>query len=747
MESAFDFPAEYPRAGLLVSLLSVWLLVGLFAYLNHYTRRRYFTIWTAAWLFHALWLTLNICPEPGSLRWVLEMARQWCLGVSAVFVFWGSLVFMGHRVRQRTVALFVLFLLAWSCVGTCLLEKPLQTKLPVALLLGLASLRAAHCFFRYRCKQQYLGASLLSLGLLLWGLYLAGHPFWETVAQLQATSFFLGGVIQLLIAVSMIILALEESRAITHRLLRVSRSNREVRAGLQQQVRSSEDRYRKLFEQASDGLIITDTANLKILEMNQRAKRLLMVTRFEPGRHSLCSFLEDPSAGGEAGRGATQFERIRSQRTLHLVAADGSKTPVEAEATAIEFEGQPAYQFAFRELTERVQLEQQLRQSEKLSALGQMISGIAHEVNNPLAVIKGYLDLILARHELPEQTRHDLQRVAHESSRAARLVRNFLSFARSRPAHRAATNLNRLIERVGELWRSDPLSARLELRLELQPDLPEILVDPDQIQQVLVNLLNNASQALAGRPAPAPPGVIRVTTERIQGALLVGVEDNGPGVPPHLESKIFEPFFSTKEVGQGTGLGLSIAHSILTEHGGRVCCRPSSLGGAGFVVELPLANARVQEAPLPASPDTEIIPNAREPAAAPASVLILDDEVVLAEMLGEILGHLGHRSALCHSPIEALKKIEQEHFDLILSDFRMPGLDGRQFYERISALDPELASRIIFLTGDLVNEDTRNFLASIGNICLTKPFQVRVVESTVNRALRLHQGASRGVPA
>jgi PAS domain S-box-containing protein len=746
VESAFYFPPEYLRASLLVSLLSVWLLVGLFAYLNHYTKRRYFTIWTAAWLFYAVWLTLNFCPEPQSLRLVLEMARQWCMGVSAVFVFWGSLVFMGHRVRHRTVALFVVFLLAWSCVGTCLLEKPIHTKLPVALLLGFASLRAAHCFFRYRCKFRYVGASLLSLGLLLWGIYLTAYPFWETSTQLRATSFFLSGVIQLLIAVSMIILVLEESRAVMQRLLQVSRSNREVRVGLQQQVRSSEDRYHKLFEQASDGIIITDTENLKIMEMNQRAKRLLMVTRFEPGRHSLSSFLEN-QAIEETGRGPAQFERIRTQRTLHVVAADGTRTPVETEATAIMFEGLPAYQFAFRELTERVRLEQQFRQSEKLAALGQMISGIAHELNNPLAVIKGYLDLVLSRHELSEQTRHDLQKVAHESSRAARLVRNFLSFARSQPAHRAATSLNQLVERMVELRRPELISAGLELRLDLKPELPDIHLDPDQIQQVVVNLLNNAVQALAGRPEPAPAGVIHVVTDRVGDTVRLCVEDNGPGVPKHLESKIFEPFFSTKEVGKGTGLGLSIAHGIMAEHNGRISCQPSPLGGACFMLELPAGESQPSETPIPPSPEPDVMLATPETPAAPSHILILDDEPVLAEMLGEILGHAGHRSTLCHSPLEALRQLDHEHFDVILSDFRMPALDGRQFYQRVLQMNSALASRVIFLTGDVVNEETRKFLSSVGNPCITKPFQMRVVEATVNRVLLQHQAAAPAVAA
>jgi signal transduction histidine kinase len=740
MEPAFYFPPEYLRAGLLVSLLSVWLLVGLFAYLNHYTRRRYFTLWMVAWLFYALWLTLNFAQELHPHSRLLQMCRQWSVGTSAVFLFWGSLVFMGHRVRQTLLGLFMLFLLVWSYVGVYHVNDPLQAKLPIFLMLGLASFRAAFCFFRYRCKRQYIGASLLAVGLLLWGVYLGGYPFWEAQRQLQAVSFFLCGVLQLFIAVSMIVLVLEEARATLQRVLETNRSNREACAGLQQQVRSSEDRYRKLFEQASDGIVITNTSGLDILEMNQRAKRLLILPRFEPGHHSLRSFLEGVVPGCGGASGPELFERIRLHRTLHLVASDGAKTPVEAEAMAIEFEGQPAFQFAFRELTERVRLEQQLRQSEKLSALGQMISGIAHELNNPLAVIKGYLDLILSHHPLHEHTRSDLQKVAHESSRATKLVRNFLSFAREQPTHRAAVDINQLVERVVELRRFDLRATAVEIRLELTPDLPPALADAEQIQQVLINLINNAVQALSETSHHSRAGLVRLRTDRVNGTVRLFVEDDGPGVPKHLESKIFEPFFTTKEVGKGTGLGLSIAHSILSEHRGRVYYQASPLGGACFVLELPVANVQAPEHPAPPAPavpaPTTSTAQPKAPPLPPANILILDDERALAEMLGQMVHHLGHRGTLCCSPLEALERLAQEDFDLILSDYRMPVLDGQQFYRRVAQLKPRLAPKIIFLTGDALNEETHGFLSSIDNACIIKPFQLGVVESAVNRVLQ-----------
>jgi signal transduction histidine kinase/ActR/RegA family two-component response regulator len=740
MEFSFYFPPEYLRAGLLVSLLSVWLLVGLFAYLNHYTQRRYFTVWTAAWLFYALWLTLDFGRETVRDPRLIEMAREWCAGVSAVFLCWGSLLFMGRRQRQATFGLFIVFLLTFSYLAVYHLRDALWTQVAIHSILGLASLQTAVCFLRYRRRKQYMGASLLAVGLGLWGGYLGGYPIWETQYYLRAAAFFLGGVIQLFIAVSMIVLVLEETRANVDRLVQSNRNSREVCAGLQSRMRSSEDRYRKLFEQASDAIIITGAADLEILELNQRARRLLMIASFEPGRQSLRSFLDCLPEITAAAGGLEVFECVRAARTLYVVATDGNKTPVQIEGTVIEFEGRPAYQFAIREVTERVRLEQQLRQVEKLSALGQMISGVAHELNSPLAVIKGYLELILSRDHLPEQVRHDLQKVAHESTHAAKLVGNFLSFARQQRCERVPTDLNVLVERVAERCRMDPRSARIETQLKLDRSLPSTCADPDKLEQVVKNLLTNARQALANSPRS---GLIRIGTERTNGTLRLLVEDNGPGVPAHLESKIFEPFFTTKQVGEGTGLGLSISHSILCEHHGRLYHRPSSLGGACFVMELPVTAPGSNGAALAHPPIPLVATSVDRPQVRPARVLIVDDERALAEMLEQIVQYLGHHTTVCLSPLEALKEMERADFDLILSDYRMPHLNGRQFYERVRELKPHLIGRMVFLTGDVANEETHAFLTSIDNAIITKPFHLHAVETAITAALqKLEDGAS-----
>ncbi|MHB8523364.1 MAG: hybrid sensor histidine kinase/response regulator [Limisphaerales bacterium] len=754
------FSPEYLKAGMLVSLLSVWVLVGVFYYLNRYTKRRYFTIWTAAWLFYALWLTLNLAfsasrDEPG-----LKMIKQWCVSFAAVFLLWGSVRFLGQRARERQLGLFMIFLLVWSYIGTHELETYFESKisdlliqLPIFGFIGLASMLTAFGFFQYRRKRQYIAAGLLSLGFFLWGTYLTCYPFMQWAEQQSGATiapgaageqanlglytsagFFISSVLQLFIAVSMIILVLEQVRFLNQRrsLLEL-KTEQKQKTVLQSKVLSTEERYRNLFEQASEAITITAAADLRILELNQAAEHLLGITRAEAiNRQSLTAFCQlnvDPLPKD----GREWFELIR-HRTLNLVRKNGSVVPTEASGSPIDFDGQAAYQFFFREVTERSRLEQQLRQAEKLSALGQMISGVAHELNNPLAVIKGYLELILAHHQLPAKTRTDLEKVAQESSRAGKLVRNFLSFAREQPAHREMVDLNEYIQRVIELRKFDFMAAKVEPSMVLDPQLPQTVADADQIQQVLIILVSNALQAMAETHRP---GSLKISSNHKDALIRIVVEDDGPGVPKHLQGKIFEPFFTTKEVGKGTGLGLSLAHSILSDHQGRIFYQESSMGGAGFVLEIPVITAKVVES---AHGSDTIIMAAKKPVEPTplvcGRILVLDDEKALAEMLGEMLTLLGHTPTVCNTATDALQLLDRQEFDLILSDIRMPGIDGQQFYKLATEKRMDWAQRIIFLTGDVVNEETQSFLRSVGNPYIPKPFHLAAVEEAVANALR-----------
>jgi len=725
-----NFPREYLKAALVTSFFSVCVLVGIFFYLNRYTKRRYFSFWTLAWLFHAFWLALCIAPQSTQDYPQLTMLKQWCVGASAVFLLSGSAWFLNQRIKPSQLALFLTFLFLWSCLSVYEFDSLLQMQLPVFALVGLASWATAWCFSRFRKVQLFLGAGLVAWGFGLWGCYITAYPFFQQSDQMISSGCFISAVLQLFIAVSMIILVLEEVRHTNQLAFQKIRSFKSKTDFLNRKVLSTEERYRSLFDQASEGIVIADADELRVLELNQTAKRLLGVGSSDSAAclWSFCQLRPEPKPAPQTG--PEWFAAICRHRQLNLVRRDGTLTSVEADGAPISFDGKAAYQFFLRELTERAQLEQQLRQAEKLSALGQMISGVAHELNNPLAVIKGYLELILRRDPLSESTRADLEKVALESNRAAKLVGNFLSFAREQPVHRETVDLNEVVRRAAELRKLDLPKAGAEVKLDLDPHLPLTQADSDQIQQVLTNLLSNSLQALAETPQP---GRLQITTRKAENLIRVLVEDNGPGVPPDVLPYIFEPFFTTKEVGHGTGLGLSIAHSIMTDHHGRIACQPSAIGGAGFLLELPIVSAGAEAPSSPAAPTPA---QAERPHTLPAHILVLDDEPMIAELLGEMLGLIGYSTTLCHSASDALQLLAQRDFDLIISDFRMPKMNGEEFYRQAIQMKPELGRRILFLTGDVVSEETQAFLQSTGNPHLSKPFQLARVEKVVAQVLQ-----------
>jgi PAS domain S-box-containing protein len=720
--TAFDlvFSGDHLKPALLVSLLSVWVLVAVFYYLNAYTRRRYFTIWTVAWLFYALWLTLFFSGKSFKLEplW-LTWPKEWCLSVSAVFLLWGSVRFLGQRLRQRVVALTLVFLVAWSYLDT---YSPGAARAglhwPVFGFMGLASLVTAIAFFRYRRIRHFLGAALLAVGFFFWGIYLAAYPLFETDA-LEATGFLISAVLQLLIAVAMIILVLEQVRHNHHRRDLFEKET------LRRKVWFTEERYQRLFQQAHEAIVIAARTDLRILELNRAAENLLGVSISQAASQSLISFCQIKTRPDKPPQsGHDWFELICSQNPLNLVHKNGALIPAITTGAPVEFGGQNAYQFFFRQLTDQARMEQHLRQSEKLSSLGQMISGVAHELNNPLAVIGGYVELILASHNLPAKTRQDLLKVAKESNRAARLVGNFLAFARSQPARRQMADLNELISAVVELRQFDLSLAHVKIQTALDPELPFTSVEPDQIQQVLIILINNAMQAMSKSPEPR---LIKVSSALKKNRIQITVEDNGPGVPVEIESRIFEPFFTTKEVGFGTGLGLSIAHGIMTEHGGHIFYQHASLGGAAFLLDLPILSVPVPPADSPQTVPAAT-PNPVQDAPRAEKILVVDDETVIVEMLGEMLRLLGYSPCLCDSAGEGLKKIAETRFDLVLSDLRMPEIDGPQFYRLAVAKDARLERRFVFLTGDTVNEDTKSFLKTAGRPFLAKPFRLADIQ-------------------
>ncbi len=372
----------------------------------------------------------------------------------------------------------------------------------------------------------------------------------------------------------------------------------------------------------------------------------------------------------------------------------------------------------------------QLVQAEKMTVVGQLVSGVAHELNNPLAGILGYSQLLLRKDPGKDQER-GLKKIEREAERCKRIVQNLLIFARKRKLRREPADINGVIDSTIELRAYHLKVENVRVKRDFDPNLPKTMVDVSQIQQVLMNLINNAQHAMAmsGRPAE-----MTLRTRHTNGRIRVEVGDSGPGVARENMQKIFDPFFTTKEVGQGTGLGLSICYGIVNEHGGTISVESPPGRGATFAIELPV---QTHDRTQPGSATREPEP----PRSSGGRILLVDDEPSILDVIGDTLRMDGHHVVVTTNGAAALDKLRQEPFDVIVSDLKMPGMGGRELFRRLGELGGHLSRRVIFTTGDLASPDTLAFLEKTGNPYLQKPFDLNVVRRTVQELLHRCAGA------
>ncbi len=366
----------------------------------------------------------------------------------------------------------------------------------------------------------------------------------------------------------------------------------------------------------------------------------------------------------------------------------------------------------FDDQTERRRLQDQLIQSEKMSAIGQLIAGIAHDLNNPLASVVGFADFLGESPEVPAGLREPLSVIREEAERASSIVKNLLGFARKQERQRRLVALEPLLTSTLALLRNQLLGYHVEAVMELEDGLPMVVLDPNQMQQVLVNLINNAAQAIA---TTERAGTIRVRARRLLDGVMIEIADDGPGMTDELARQVFEPFFTTKGEGQGTGLGLSISQGIVKEHGGRITLSSREGEGATFTIQLPCGDAVPAEAPVAAT--IRVVTTGLR-------VLVVDDEPHILHYMRATLEAWGHEVVVAGDGAEALELAEADVFDLIISDLRMPRLGGREFFERLLRVDPEAGPRVIFSTGDTVRGDTLAFLEGLARPYLHKPFSL-----------------------
>lgn len=496
-------------------------------------------------------------------------------------------------------------------------------------------------------------------------------------------------------------------------------------------VKEREDRYRTLVESSPGAVLHLDSegrliyANPATTDVTGYTKRELLA-RFKRLEELAAEDARDhvEAAVADALRGES-----RPDLEFHVSHADGGQRWVIASLQPLRGEQgdlQGVVVLA-RDRTREKELQNQLNQSEKLSAIGTLVSGVAHELNNPLAGILGFAQLLLARP--PEDWgRGDIENIEINARRCQRIVENLLAFARQSRMTKRRANLNEVIDSVLNLNEYQFRMDNIVIERDLDSSIPLFPIDVNRWQQVFINLASNAHQALVG--SKTTPREIRFQTRSQGDSVEVRIHDNGPGIPDDVRKHIFDPFFTTKE--SGTGLGLGICFGIVEEHGGTITLDESVDAGACFVISVPVAEARVFPVDVPSGP--------RRPssdAGAGKSVLVVDDDTYVCDVVARVLQNHDYDTEVANDGEQAIRMLGKRSYDLLVTDVRMPGdYDGIDLHDRLIARDPEANRRMVFMTGNLLDGRTMERLQELHVCCVEKPFDIHALAESINEVGR-----------
>ena len=502
------------------------------------------------------------------------------------------------------------------------------------------------------------------------------------------------------------------------------------RKAMERALRASEARLAAFMDNAPVGMYLKDLegryvlANPEMTEVFARpAEEMLGLTAADTGAEHDVHFVRRCDA-----------EVLSSGRALvveeHAPGLDAYRAAMVIRFPVRDGRGRITHIGGFHvDLTERKRVEAELErqreiahQNEKMSALGSLLAGVAHELNNPLSVVVGHAALLLDLAPDPE-TRQRAEKIRSAADRCSRIVRTFLAMARARPSERGHVQLNATVDAALDMVAYSLRSTDVEVACDLAADLPEVWADGDQLHQAVVNLVINAQQALQ---AISPPRRLGIATGYDAEGVWLEVADNGPGIPAEIAPRVFDPFFTTKPQGVGTGVGLSVCHGIVSAHGGTIAMASTPGHGARFTIRLPrsIGEAVVQTAEQDAPGEPRR-----------GHILVVDDEPEIGQMLRDILEREGHRVEIASNGREALAALQGRAVDLIVADLRMPEMDGPGLYRALAAERPELVSRIVFLTGDTLAADITGFLSETGAPVLEKPLQPATLIARVRSLL------------
>jgi two-component system, NtrC family, sensor kinase len=484
------------------------------------------------------------------------------------------------------------------------------------------------------------------------------------------------------------------------------------------------ERTGRLFEQAADGIFTVDETG-HVTSVNLIMERAMGHRRGDlVGTH--CSQLIDVTQQDTAAQlldGMRDGKRQRAEIRFRDVA--GRQRIGSITCTPIVEQGRVSGALCIvRDVTQERRFAEELRQREKLAAVGQLVSGVAHELNNPLAGISAFAQLLEGAGPLTPEQRDAVDTIQMEAKRAAKIVSNLLLFSRQRQPERSSVDLNRVLADTLTLRRFVLSTEQIEVVTDFDPELPQTWADPFQLQQVVLNLLINAEHALAGRK-----GRRRVTlrTQRSGDRIVASVSDNGPGIPEEMRRRLFEPFFTTKPVGEGSGLGLAISHGIIRQHGGHLRHRSSSGEGAAFEIELPILSGQTDDSRAPTTIDAFGIPRQRR-------FLIVDNEPAVRQALQLHLRRTGCFADAVGDANSALALLATRRYGSIFLDLYLSELAGEMLFAELVERDPDHAGRVIFASGELESPSVRRFLQDSGRPFVGKPFALSIVAAMLTQA-------------
>jgi len=491
------------------------------------------------------------------------------------------------------------------------------------------------------------------------------------------------------------------------------------------------DRYHNLIEHSADGIAIVQDGVIKLVNsagvrMSGYNKEELLGMPFTQLVTPDCQNLVL-----ERYRARLAGKEVPSLYEIRFVTKDNQVRDVEVNAALAEYEGRSADEIIVRDITERKQAEERERQlqqelniARRMASIGEMAAGVAHEINNPLTGIIGFSQLLISR-DIPADAKQELIVINNEARRLAKIVLNLLAFANHGKPGREYVDINHIISRVLELHAYEMTVHNIEVAAWFAHDLPRTMADAGQLQQVFLNIITNAEKEMI---KAHNRGKLSVKTERIGDSIRCSFTDDGPGISKENLDRIFEPFFTTRGKGNGTGLGLSICHGIVAQHKGRIYAESEPGEGATFVVELPIV-AHTKNA-------EETIVIEEEPwQQRGAKILVVDNELSILDFLKRLLTEEGYQVETVARAHKALKRLESEKYDLILLDVKLPGMNGIELYRRIQAMDPALAQRILFITGDVLAKTTRDFFAQTKMPHIAKPFTIEQLKREINHML------------